>query len=66
MKDRMVREEMTELNWPESPKDIAKASTETDRRIIADDYPSATLLIIDVMLEHLALETILVLVRLHK
>lgn len=24
MKDRMVREEMTELNWPDSSKDIAK------------------------------------------
>lgn len=48
MKDRIVKEEMTELNWLESPKDIAKDSTETDGRIIADDYPSAALLIIDV------------------
>ena len=60
---------MTELNWPESPKvpqGIAKDSTETDGRIIADDYSSAALLIIDGMLEHTAEETILVMVRLHK
>lgn len=48
MKDRMVREEMTELNCPES------TYWKSLRKIIADEYPSAILLIIDVMLEHTA------------